>query len=173
MRVLITRSQAALLSLCAILLALLIYELTAPLTLLEPPQIRLHRLEMAIAPPQLFMAPPLANFSVIDDRPVFNPLRQPVKGVQTPGETAAGAAPPKFALVGIIVDGQNKLAMIKMPGAAFATSVAIGGDVAGWQVSQIEADGIVLHSGSSDYTIKLNSNRDNATPVAGDQPQQK
>lgn len=172
MRVLVTRSQAALLSLCGTLLAMLIYELTAPLTLLESPQIHMHRLEAAIAQPQLFMAPPLASFAVIDDRPVFNPLRQPVKGTPVPGEAAAATAPPpKFVLVGIIVDGQSKLALIKMPGAPFATGVAVGGDIAGWQVSEIDADGIVLHSGSFDYTVKLNGSTGSEAGTGNNGPQ--
>lgn len=173
MRVPVTNAQAALLFLCGLLLTALIYELAAPLASLQPPQIRLHRKTAAIAEPQAFVAPSSVSFAAIDERPVFNPLRQPIAQTPLPGDTASATAPPvNVALIGIIVDGQNRLALIKMPGAAFASSVAVGGDIGGWQVSQITPDGIVLHSGASDYTIKLNGSGSGPAAATGSQPQQ-
>lgn len=172
MKIPLTNAQAVLLSLCGLLLAALIYELTAPLAVLEPPQIRLNRGNAVVVQPPAFMAPSSLSFAVINDRPVFNPLRQPIRQTALPGETASATAPPvQVTLIGVIVDGQNKLALIKLPGAAFASGVAIGGNIAGWQVSQITPDGIVLHSGSSDYTIKLNGGENGSTPASGGQPQ--
>lgn len=175
MRVHITPLHSFFLLVCTTLLTVLVYELSAPLSALEPPLIRLHRGDAKPTQVKIFMPLPPASFSVINDRPVFNPLRTPIKPAASPDEAAAAAPPPppKFALVGIILDGQSKLALIKMPGAPFATGVAIGGDVAGWQVSQIDSNGIVLHSGSSDYRVPLDGSSGAAAPAASDGPQQK
>lgn len=167
---LIAPRQTALLLLCGSLLVALIYEIGAPLSPLAVPQVHLAQRDVALPPLPVFQPPSPADFSVINERPVFSPQRLPVRPAATPSETVS-APPPQVTLIGIITDGQTKLALVKLPGAPFATGVGIGGDVGGWQVSRIDPDGLVLHSGQTDFVVKLNGSSPGTNPPPSGEPQ--
>jgi len=166
---LIAPRQAALLLLCGSLLAVLVYEGSAPLSPLAVPELHLPVRDTALPPLPVFQPPSPSDFSVINERPVFSPQRLPVKPAVTQSEIVS-APPPQIALIGIITDGQNKLALVKMPGAPFAMSVGIGGDVGGWQVSRIDLDGLVLHSGQTDIVVKMNGGSSSTNPSSSGEP---
>ncbi|MDE2075280.1 MAG: hypothetical protein KGJ81_17750, partial [Alphaproteobacteria bacterium] len=141
MKTLITPAEAMLLALCAALLAALAYALNAPLAPLRPPLLRAHLPAAPTMQAAPFASPPLANFSVINERLVFNPLRQPI--VPPPSkdkDSAAPPPPPNLVLVGVIIDGDQRLALIKLAGAPFAAGYAVGAEIAGWQLTEIDAD---------------------------------
>lgn len=175
MKALVTPAEAMLLALCSGLVLALTIALGAPLTALNPPLLHAHlpTASSLQAPP--FAAPPLANFSVINERLVFNPLRQPIQPPPSKDkDSAAPPPPPSLALVGIIIDGSQRLALIKLLGAPFAAGFGVGAEVEGWHIKEIDADAVVLESGTSDDKVMMNGQAGAATgaapPIGGARP---
>lgn len=160
MSALLSRTQIGLAALCLALAALFVFEQNAEPAAAEVPVLRWQ----PAAPAPLALAPalpPSDSFAAIDERPLFNPARKPVQ--PAPDAAAAAAAPPpppsNVSLIGIIIDGERRIAMLRTPASPLAISVAVGQDVGGWQVSAIEPGRVVLHSGTSDFVLDLNARR--------------
>ena len=152
--------QAGLLALCFALAALTIYEMSAPPTQFVLPIIHLKPRIAASAPQPSFIAPSPATFEAINDRPVFLPARKALAAPADKTVAAAAAGPPplpSLALVGVILDGQDSLAMIKLAGAPFAQAMAVGTSIGGWQITGVEADKIVLHAGTFEQDVRLDA----------------
>ena len=111
----IAPAQIALLTLCFLMAALTVYELSVPPAEFVLPVVHLRPSIAGAQPPPAFLAPPPESFSAINDRPVFIPSRKPLAlPADKTANTAATAPPlPALALVGVILDGQNSLAMVK------------------------------------------------------------
>jgi hypothetical protein len=154
----LTPAQIAFISLCGVLALCIVYEVYAPIPTFAVPEI--SRQERPIqAPPQPFFAPPPSSaFGAINDRPIFSQSRHSVAPAPV-GAAAAPPPPPTVALIGVIIDSQSRLALVKIPSSPLETSVAVGGSVGGWQVSEIAPDKIVLHLGAAVDEVKLESNR--------------
>jgi hypothetical protein len=166
--------QAGLLALCFALAALTVYEMSAPPTQFVLPIIHLKPRVAASAPQPSFIAPSPASFEAINDRPVFLPAR---KALAAPADKTAAAAAaagppplPSLALVGVILDGQDSLAMIKLAGAPFAQAMAVGTSIGGWQITGVEADKIVLHAGTFEQDVRLDAKPAGQSPPAGPPP---
>jgi hypothetical protein len=166
--------EIGLIGLCTALAALFVYECVAPLPPFDTPEVRLPPIKTA-ADVSPYAPPPQASFAEIDARPLFNPLRIPVEASAVPGTaSSAQLPPPEVTLIGVILDGSNRLALVKAPGAPFATSVAVGGTVAGWEVSEIGPDKAVLHAGTREYQLRLDDKRQaqpSQPPAMGKSPQ--
>ena len=157
MKLALQRTDLVLGAMTCVLAAILGYEYTAPLPVFDLPHVS--------APPpspipdvRPYTAPPQAQFSAIDARPIFNPLREPVESTATAGNKVS-AKPPEAVLVGIILDSKNQLALIKTEGAPFATSVGVGGAVEGWEIAEIAPDHVVLKAGAQEYTMRMDAKR--------------
>jgi len=165
-------AQLGLGSLCALLAASIVYELSAPLPEFSVLVNAKHARITMPDPPSAFSPPPAAAFAVINERPIFSPGRKPV-APKPVGVAAAPPPPPSAALVGVIMDSHNSLALVRTAASPLEVSVGLGGNIAGWQVTQIEPDRIVLRSGATDDVIKLESNRASDKKVgSAQQPQQ-
>ncbi|HTQ15197.1 MAG TPA: hypothetical protein VMH86_15095 [Rhizomicrobium sp.] len=151
----LSRAQMAMAGLCALLALLLMYELMAPPTQFSLPDVHLKPKLLAIQPPPPFIAPPVGSFNAINDRPLFLPSRKAIAAPAAgPGAQAAGPPPmPNATLVGVIMDGQNSIAMVKVGGAPFAQAMGTGASIGDWQISAVGADRVELKSGS--YTQEL------------------
>jgi hypothetical protein len=88
-----------------------------------------------------------ANFSEIVSRPLFSPARRPPvpqqvsvrppKAVQ-PRQVEPPREPPlRFALVGVVINGEQRLALIRHAKMKETIKVAKGGDLKGWRVERI------------------------------------
>ena len=108
-------------------------------------------MQAMLAIPQ-FVPPAIEAYAEIDSRPVFSPLRRPVK---TPQAEAATLQPPNFSLVGVILQGLTRIGITKAPGSNTAIDVTPGQTIGGWQVVEIEADRMELSSGAQIYTLRL------------------
>lgn len=157
MKLALQRTDLVLGAIMGVLAAIIAYEYAAPLPAFDLPNVS--------APPpspipdvRPYMAPPQAQFSAIDARPIFNPLRQPVESTATAGSKVS-AKPPEAVLVGIILDSKNQLALIKAEGAPFATSVGVGGAVEGWEITEITSDHVILKAGAQEYTLRMDAKR--------------
>jgi hypothetical protein len=143
--------------LCAGLAAALLYFVLAPLPDLEIPQVPLERKR-----PVTLEAMPIATvspeaFADINARPMFSPDRK-----ATAEPNAAAATPPNVALVGVIMDARDRMALIRTPASPLALAFRLDADISGWRVTEIAADHIVLSLGASRDEIRL---EDNHAPV--------
>lgn len=143
---------------CASLALLLGYEIAAPLPVLEVPVAQLKPKTRAVSATAAVRTPPPAAFAELDTRPPFDPAR---RGVATDGGDAS-PAPPDVVLVGIIVSGGDRLALVKTSSSPLATAFRVGATISGWQVTEIAPDHIVLGAGPARSEIRLEANR--ATP---------
>jgi len=142
------------------LAALLVYQLAAPLPDLEVPQVRLQpKAGPALA--GLAVTPPAAEqFAETDARPMF---RQDRKGAPA---TIGDAAPPDIALVGIIADGTDRLALVKTGTSPLASAYRVGASISGWRIVEIAPDRIVLASGPVRSEIRLSTAQTAPKPQA-------
>jgi len=152
---------------CVALLCILVYEWLLPPTQAAVPFLA-SRTRIALAPlPLAGPSPPPNAFDAINDRPLFKPDRKPVT---TAAETAAAPAPPPtVSLIGVIIDGQRQLAMLRVPESPLAVSASVGDEVQGWRVTAVYPDHVVLRLNTTEITVGLNANRPGDT-AAGQGP---
>ena len=152
-------AQIAMIVLCVLMAALFAYEFLAPPAEYALPEIHLKPRAVTFVPPPPFMPPPVAAFDDINGRPLFLPSRKPIAAPAT-GPSAAPAGPPplpQVTLVGVLLDGQNSVAEVKMNGAAFAQAVRIGDMLGGWQIGAIGPDHISLKSGTYSQDVRMDA----------------
>jgi len=156
--------QLVLSGVCAALLLVLGYLSFAPLPEISVPQVHARTETVEDDTPlQRFEAPPKTAFADVDDRSVFNPARVRVSSPSVAGATNATTLPSDISLVGVILDGEKKLALIKSPQAPLAVGLGVGGSIEGWQVTRVEADRVALRAGGPEQELKLSDNK----PAAG------
>jgi type II secretory pathway component PulC len=102
----------------------------------------------------VYQPPPEASFAVINARAAFNPSRQPVAEPPQSGMTTA-ASPPDVTLVGVAIGAGKSIALLKPADGSAAISAAVGQIVQGWQLTRVDADGVVFHANGADYSVKL------------------
>jgi hypothetical protein len=132
---------------------ILAYQVLAPITQYEVPQAAPRELVLPspAAPP--FLPPAFAQFSEIDEHPLFVPDRrafnsaEAVKGIQQ-------RVPPELTLIGIILDASRKIAIVK-PRAAATKYLTLGQTLEGWRVAAIEVDHVELQSGDETFKVTL------------------
>ncbi len=160
MTALLHRPQLALAALCLLLATLLVYELENPPPEPAVPVLAWRTVDGSQPLPLTRPFPALERYAAIDARPVFNPARKPVEAAGDKANAAAALPPPTdIALVGVIIQGEHRLALIRSATAAIGTTATVGSQLAGWQVTAIESDHMVLHAGTADYTIVLSAGR--------------
>jgi hypothetical protein len=142
-------------ALCAIALglgAVLVYQLVAPVPVVTgPPD------AVAVPVPQTlavstYAPPPAGQFAVINARPAFDPQRRAVAEPEELGATPD--APPDLTLVGVAISGRGAVALMKKDDGP-AVSIALGQSIDGWQVETIARDGVTLHAGLREFTVKM------------------
>jgi hypothetical protein len=148
-------SQTLLAALCLLLAAGILYEVLAPLPEIE--RLPLTSRPVPTSPLPVWVAPSRQTFSAINERFVLDPQRRSVHPSNTAND--APGPSPVLALVGVIIAGQTRLAIVRDGNEASAASVAVGGTIDGWQIAQIDSNRIVIRSGATDRTILLEANR--------------
>ncbi|MGA7713062.1 MAG: hypothetical protein WCA81_14250 [Rhizomicrobium sp.] len=169
MKIALTSWELALTGLCVLLGAAVLYECAAPLQAFNPPALELKKHQIA-ATAAFFSPPSEASFSAIDARPLFSPSRKPIDVPQAPGESGLGSAvpplPSNVSLVGVIIDGDRQLALIKTQGAPFAESLRVGAVIDGWKVTEIAPDKVVLRAGTAEQILGIGDQRSNQQQTA-------
>jgi hypothetical protein len=153
-------AQLALAGLCGTLTLILAYEIAAPIPQFDSPKPG----EVYRPPPITFedtaSAPSAASFSDIDAHPVFSASRTPIAShLDTTHVGTTGAFPSDVSLIGVIIEGQTRMALVKSASEPFARSVPQGGEIEGWTVAEVDANKIVLTSGATKQEILLAANR--------------
>jgi hypothetical protein len=153
-------AQIGLLLAAALLTALLLHELTA-----SPPSFAKAGSEIAgsVATPAAAAAaqdglalPPIQDFAETDARPLFSPLRRPPRAEA--GNMAAAPPPMNVALIGIIMGPEERIAIVRTPSSPTTVNARIGKTLDGWELVEIEADHVVLKSGSTEQEVRLRQN---------------
>jgi type II secretory pathway component PulC len=155
-----TSPQWSLTGIAVVLLLGVIYELFAPQSAYSVPQAHVTAVPVIPRPPTPFVFPSASEFAAISEHPLFDSHRK--KYVPPPVDAAAKSAPPplpNLSLVGVIIDADRKLAMVKYSEGTLASSVGIGTEINGWQVAVIDPDRIVLKAGSSEQEVRLDANK--------------
>lgn len=167
-------AQIAMVVLCVLMAGFFAYQLMAPPAEFALPDVHVKPKAIAMQMPAPFIAPPQAAFEAINDRPLFLPSRKPIAAPATsPGAAPAGPPPlPNMAVVGVIGDAQNSIAMVKLAGSPFAQAMGVGASLGGWQIASIAADKIVLRSGTFTQEVKIDARAGNPPPAPGAPPQQ-
>jgi hypothetical protein len=154
-------TQLALTGICGVLTLILAYEVAAPIPPFRVPKsMEIYR-PAAITFQDTATAPSAASFGDIDAHPIFSASRTPIASHfdTAHGGGASGAFPTDVSLIGVIIEGQTRMALIKTASEPFARSVPQGGEIEGWTVSEVAPDKIVLSSGATKQEILLAANR--------------
>ena len=159
-----TAVQLGLFGVCALLTAALAWLWLAPLPEYPAHDIHLRSEPSDTATPTLFSPPPREAFAEVDDRSVFNPQRTRVVAAEQQGTVTTTSLPADLTFVGVILDGDTKLAMFRTSGQPLAMSVPIGGTVEGWQVSNVEPERVVLHAGGVEQQMTLSPGKPSNAP---------
>ena len=96
-------------------------------------------------------AQPLEQLSAIVDRSLFSPSRRPPPAapppvVQAPAASAPPSAPPNVILLGVVMDGQNARAVVRVGADKRLLRAQMGDEIDGWKVAQIDGRKVVLAS---------------------------
>ncbi len=90
--------------------------------------------------PRVPALPPFADFAAIAARPLFAPTRRP------DAARAASAIETRYRLLGIVIAGAARHALLAPIAGGPALELAEGGAVEGWTVRKIESDRVLLAS---------------------------
>jgi hypothetical protein len=102
------------------------------------------------AVPRLAALPPFAAYAEIAARPLFLPSRRPN------AEAAAAGIETRYRLLGIVIAGSERHALLAPVAGGPGIELAPGGSLDGWKAARIEADSVVLTSPAGhDATIGL------------------
>lgn len=153
-------AQLVLSGVCAALLVVLGYLLFAPLPAISVPEVHVRVAPADDDPPLArFEAPPMSAFAEVDDHSVFNPARVRVSSPSVAGASNATTLPSDISLVGVILDGDRRLALIKSPGQPLAVGLGVGGSIEGWQVTRVEPDRVALRASGPEQELMLEDNK--------------
>jgi general secretion pathway protein N len=156
----------------ALLLPLLVCSLLAAMVYLEvesAPRLDAssrpiaESIEVAALPPAVIYEPPAANaFDGVLARPVFAPSRRPPQDAPAAAvEAAPVLAAFDLELVGITINGDERLALVQQPGVPVVLRMAPGAAAGGWTVETIEPDRVLFRSGTRLEEARL---RDDSSP---------
>jgi hypothetical protein len=162
----LSMAQIAMLVVCVLMAGLFAYQLMAPPAQFALPDVHLKPKTIAMQTPAPFIAPPQAAFDAINARPLFLPSRKAIAALDTgTGATQAGPPPlPNMAVIGVIGDAQNSIAMVKLAGSPFAQAMGVGAALGGWQIATIGPDKIVLRAGPFTQEVKIDARAGNPPP---------
>lgn len=115
----------------------------------------------ALPPEPSVALAPKSEFSLIAERPLFQPSRRPfiAATVAAPPPPAPAPPPPPairaYTVVGVMVSGSRRLAWLKPPAGGSPARVAEGDVVQGWRVKQIDKDRVTFEAGALEHVLTL------------------
>jgi hypothetical protein len=118
----------------------------------------------------------LDQLPAIVNRSLFSPSRRPPAApppvVQAPTASALPSPPPSVILLGVVMDGQNARAVIRVGADNRLLRAQMGDEIDGWKVAQIDGRKVVLGSEDGRFaTYRLfNDERGGADTNGGASP---
>lgn len=132
--------------------ATLVYQILAPIPEYEIPRTAPRPVSFPALARQQFLPPQFAEFSEIDEHPLFVPGRLPIR--TRASLERSQRVPPQLTLIGIILDASRKIAILKPSGAA-TVYLTPGETFQGWHVAAIEPDFVEMESGGETFKARL------------------
>lgn len=96
------------------------------------------------------------SFAAIAERPLFYPSRMPWAPPAPPEPPPVSTAPSpltNYALVGVVVSGETRSALIRPPGATKAITLAEGQELGGWTLQEITRTRLRFAAGDASYDM--------------------
>jgi general secretion pathway protein N len=161
-----TTLPVTLIGLSLLTLGTIVYEMAAPLdpVTIELPPVPRH--VATAAPLRPFAPPPEEAFADIDARPLFAADRKPLADNTQVG-TVGNAS--DFSLVGVIMDGDHAVALLRNKSTSQTESALVGGTMQGWHVARIDATSVTLSANGSQTIVALEGPADR--PASSPLPQ--
>ena len=106
-----------------------------------------------LPPEPEFLMPPLVTFEGILERPIFSPTRRPPSVVEAP-LLLDGGSEVTFKLKGIIIDADQRIALVRMQKGKKNLRLPEGGRVSGWTVVTIEPGRVTFARGEAEKVLK-------------------
>jgi hypothetical protein len=158
-------AQLALAGICGALSLVFAYEIAAPISPFDVPKSAEVYRPAPVTFEDTANAPSAASFDDINAHPIFSASRAPIAShVDVTHGGTSSAFPTDVSLIGVIIEGQTRMALVKTASEPFARSVPQGGEIEGWTVSEVDPDKIVLSSGASKQEILLAANQAAQSP---------
>jgi hypothetical protein len=91
-------------------------------------------------------------------RPLFYPSRQPWAPLPPPPPPVVSTAPPPltdYAVIGVIVSGDTRSALIRPPGANKTITLGEGQELQGWKLEEITRDRLRFAAGDARYDMNF------------------
>ena len=100
--------------------------------------------------------PPLARYSTVIERPLFSSSRRPAPVDNTSARADGALELRHLVLTGVLMVGPGEqLAILLDRTRSEQLRVRKGGDVSGWSLAEVRADGVTLRKGSAMHVIPL------------------
>ncbi len=100
--------------------------------------------------------PEKTAYAAIAQQPLFYPSRKPWAPPPAPTPPPVVKAPPpltKYVLVGVILSGQSRSALIRPPGAAEVITLEEGQNLEGWRLQEISRARLRFSAGDNSYDM--------------------
>jgi len=98
------------------------------------------------------------SYPEIAARPLFYPSRRAWKPPPPPPPPVVSTAPPPltdYALVGVILSGATRSALIRPPGASTTITLGEGQELQGWKLQEITRDRLRFAAGDAHYDMNF------------------
>jgi hypothetical protein len=106
----------------------------------------------ALPPEPQFTMPPESSFAAVLERPVFSPTRRPL---QASDAKAAPAPSVDFTLIGIVITGAERHALVKSSNGDALERLSEGDELAGWSAVSIGSDRVLFRRGTVQKEVVL------------------
>ncbi len=113
-----------------------------------------------------YVPPPLAEFAEIGERPLFVATRRPLPiAAAAPAavQPVVAARPLQVVVLGVIVSGERKLALLRVDNVPQSRVAAEGDEIEGWKVVSITTQNVVIRGNGAEREIAVQK----GPPVAG------
>jgi hypothetical protein len=99
-----------------------------------------------------------ASYAAIAEHPLFYPSRTPWAPPPPPPPKPVSTAPSpltNYALIGVIVSGETRTALIRPPGANKTITIAEGQNLGGWTLQEITRTRLRFAAGDASYEMNF------------------
>lgn len=146
-----------------------LYQPAAPVSRHVPPPLVAAAAEAPAKPSETLKLAAIGTFSEMVKRPLFARTRRPplppaavaaarpqpvVAAIPTPTRIETGT----FRLIGVVIDGDERVALVRQGGRGEIHSVSKGERVAGWTVEAVETESVKLRQGTVVDVVLLRDN---------------
>jgi hypothetical protein len=98
-----------------------------------------------------------AGYPAIAEHPLFSPTRKPYvpPPAPAPAATAAATALHDYLLLGVVVEGNTGIALLKPPGGDDTIRAVPGQTIAGWKLREITPDTLEFENGAARFALRF------------------